>query len=303
MGAGKEVGAVVLNLDLEKAPEEPVMKSEDHNGTPSPPGESRELNQSKKSGPCVGLFYFVAGQLYWEGVPTARADRSEYVKIYDKEYPEYWEEGLLPCFPQLKKYNAYHFPRGRVVFSTQEGIYRVQADKCILEDPGLVKRIISEMRLPESQVKMSWNVDCECAACKSKRTTGKDYIDRAIDGQLYASEEGRKLFFPWKSFWDSSHRGYIVPSAKEYARIRRGMSLWLRLGIPVMAFTAFSVAKYTWLTTGSRWLPALMALITCVPFTLAFSLWLRAKCRGLIEIDERYCPSLPPQERSKPADS
>jgi len=206
------------------------MKDELHNLAPAPPDKSGELHEGKETGPYVGLFYFVAGQLYWEGVPTVRADTSGYVKIYDKEYSEYWNESILPLFPQLTKYDAYHFPRGRVVFSTQESIYRLQADMCILEDQGIIRKIILEMKLPELQVKRSWNIDCECAACKSKRISGKDYIDRAIGGQLYTSEEGRKLFFPWKSFWDSSHTGYIVPSAKEYARIRRGMSLWLRLG-------------------------------------------------------------------------
>jgi hypothetical protein len=263
------------------------MKSNDHDVTPSPPNESRELNRSKKRGPCVGIFYVVGDKLYLEAIPTADATTSGYVKTYVKTLPTFWEDYVLPRVPHLKIYSAGHFPRGRVFFSTQEDIYRLQADKCILQNRELVEKIVSEMGLPKSQVKMSWNNDCECEACKSKTTRVKDYIDRAIDGQLYTSEEGRKLFFPWKSFWDSSHRGYIVPSAKEYARIRRGMSLWLRLGGPIMVLSAVLIGKYTWLATGSRWLPALMAFITCIPFTLAFFLWLRAKCRGLKETDER----------------
>ncbi len=238
--------------------------------------------------------------MYWEGIPTARASTSKYFKIYPKKHPTYWAEALVRLLPDLKDYDPHHFPRGRVVFSKQEGIYRLLADKCILANSGLIKKILSEMRFAESEVKLSWDIDCECALCKSERTSHKDYKDRAVDEEFKTTEDGGKLFFPWKCYrpW-KNYRGYIVPSDKEYERLHRGQSRWLKVVLPVAIFNGFLIFNRTHDITGSAWIAVgTMLLSAHIPFVVSYFLWLRTQCRGLKQTAESgfYFSGIGPRE-------
>lgn len=253
------------------------MKNQRHN-VMSVPDESLRLQKPKESEPHVGLFYVVAGKLHWEGIPTEQAGTSEYVKIYAKKHAAYWEELVVRLEPYFRKYDPYHFPRGRVVFSTQEGIYRLLADNCILENPELIKRIVSEMKLPEAEVKISWDIDCECAECKSKsRREDGNFVDGAVGAAFTITEDGRKLFFP---FGGLSH-GYVVPSAKECERLRREQAFWVKLAAPVGTFPMLLAAFHVERVTGSSWLGIFTFCVSGILVVVSNILWVRMRCRGL----------------------
>jgi hypothetical protein len=102
------------------------------------------------------------------------------------------------------------------------------------------------------------------------------YIDDAIDKQFQTTREGQKLFCPWHS-----SRGYLVPSDKQYARLRRGQLLWLKLGMPVVGFTAFFIFNYTYYLTRSSWTGLAMFFVLLGFYVACWSLWVHAQCRGL----------------------
>jgi hypothetical protein len=260
--------------------EESILKNHLHEVKPLV-NSSREVQPVEQSEPYVGIFYYINSRLHLEGVPMTQATTSGYVRVYPKEHADYWHDCIVEQLPHLRPHGPDHYPRGRVVFSPQEGIFRLQADKCILQDSGVIKKIVSEMRLPESKVKLSLAEDCECAACKAERTRYRTWLDYAIDGQLYTNEEGQRLFLPWNMFPGSSHCAYVVPSAKQYAAIRKGLSRWVRLGVPVTLFSGFLAADHIRNVTGSRCMSTLIFFLVSIPFMVAFFLWLRAQCRGL----------------------
>ncbi|MEW6113145.1 MAG: hypothetical protein AB1664_13530 [Thermodesulfobacteriota bacterium] len=115
------------------------------------------------------------------------------------------------------------------------------------------------------------------------------YIGRAIDEQFKTTEDGRKLFFPWKWFWPwKSYRGYILCSDKEYERLRRGESLWLKVGQPSALLAAFLIHNVTESATGSFWMGFVMFFVSFIPFAVSHLLWLHTQCRGMKVTKEKY---------------
>lgn len=252
------------------------MKNKLHDATVSTP-DSQEFHEGKVSGPYVGLFYVVAGELYWEGLPAAEAKTSGYVKIYPKAHAAYWDDFLVKQYPALGQYDWERFPRGRVVFSSQEGLYRLQADKCILQDSGLVTAIVSAMRLPQSKVRMSLAMDCECGQCRRQRPIHSNFLDRLLDQRFTTTEDGRDLFFPWG--WMGG--GYVIPSNREYQKLRRRMALCLKLGVPILMVAILSIVHYAEYVTGSLWMGAVMGLSFGIFAEGCYQLWLSYQYRSL----------------------
>jgi len=106
-------------------------------------------NADESQAPYVGLFYVVDGELFWEGIPIRYAEGSIRYKIYPKMHPTYWKD-ILKDHPEWKKYDAYYFPRGRVVYDKDIKKYDLVADKRITNDPAMVDKIISRMKLPKN---------------------------------------------------------------------------------------------------------------------------------------------------------
>lgn len=85
----------------------------------------------------VGLFYVINGDTHWEGEPLSRTPSEGGLKTYRKSHYEYWVGPLHRLRPELKRFDCYHFPRGRVVFDESHQRFEVLADKCILQDQTL----------------------------------------------------------------------------------------------------------------------------------------------------------------------
>jgi hypothetical protein len=194
---------------------------------------ARGLQTTKEPGPYVGIFYVVQGTLYWEGVPIDRAEKTALFKIYPKKHYTYWKMDLARFVPEFKNCDPLLFPRGRVVYDPKSDIYELMTDKCVLEDSDLVKRIVSEMGLSESKLTVSHDISCECDACRD--TVIPDEL--CNDRQVQILGHGGKLFFPWGR--GRGRSGYIIPSEREYRRVRDKLKYW---GITLIA-VVYGVAE------------------------------------------------------------
>jgi hypothetical protein len=240
-----------------------------------------ETGTAQEPEPFVGMFYVVEDKLYWEGTPCSRAKKTGYVAVHPNDFATFWKEYVVAQSPHLIIYDESHFPRGRVVYSIQEGIYRVRMDKCIFEDRRLVERILSEMKLPESGVKLLRDSEYECRQCKNGKTGGGTFVDSASAEIVYTTEDGRKLFFPWRTFFPSSHSGYVVSSQAEYKSIRRGAAICTVLILMVTLFGGRLCSIFARALTGSESVGALTYFATILAVVIPSGLWLRTKCRGL----------------------
>ena len=128
-----------------------------------------ELEESKS--PYVGLFYVIGKKLYWDGVPISDGETSHYFKIFPKMHPTFWENTVIKGNPELKTFDAYYFPRGRVVYDTNSGKYEIVADRCIIGNDEMISQIISEMRLPQNNAHISGDIHYECSRCKEEHSS------------------------------------------------------------------------------------------------------------------------------------
>jgi len=124
-----------------------------------------ELEES--SSPYLGLFYVIDEDLHWEGVPLGSAQDSSYFRIYPKMHPTFWNNTILKNRPELDKFDAYHFPRGRVVYDKKFGRYELVADKCITRKEEIISQIIKKMKLPQKHTKILGDRHYECSECKA----------------------------------------------------------------------------------------------------------------------------------------
>ena len=115
--------------------------------------------------PYLGLFYVVNGKLYWDGVPLNHVQGSIQYKIYPKMHPTFWKDTVVKDDVTLKAFDAYHFPRGRIVYDGRTKKYELVADQCILSDKAMTNRIISEFHLQRVNLVSSWDSHYKCVDC------------------------------------------------------------------------------------------------------------------------------------------
>jgi hypothetical protein len=192
----------------------------------------------------VGLFYVVAGRVYWQGIPVEKAD-GMYFKTFARTHSEFWDQDLTGRFPQLKEHEFTYFPRGRVVFDTKKSLFIILADNCIVENRTLVKEVVSKMKLPEGNISVSKDMDCECEQCRQAAWQAAHPVHDPYDPDTYfeTSSEGSKVYFPGSS----GNEGYLVPSDEEYEKLRRKL-LYLNIFLIPLPLGVF---EYTLDVTGS----------------------------------------------------
>ena len=65
-------------------------------------------------------------------------------------------------------FNAYYFPRGRVIYDTGSRKYELLADKCIIENEDMISQIMSDMKLPRKNTNISFDPNYLCDQCKKR---------------------------------------------------------------------------------------------------------------------------------------
>ena len=119
--------------------------------------------------PHLGLFYVIDEKLYWEGVPLKNAQDSFRFRIYPKMHPTFWNNTITKNRPELNKFDAYYFPRGRVVYDKKLFRYELIADMCIIRKEKIISQIITQMKLSQKNTKILGDPHYECFKCKEEK--------------------------------------------------------------------------------------------------------------------------------------
>lgn len=114
--------------------------------------------------PCVGIFYIVRKEIYWDDVPLREAEVSGYYKIHTRTHPELWRtlRQVKKNFPE----DPYYYPRGRVSYNTKEREFEIAADKHIIANDEDKRKIISKFNISGHKVSFVNDKHYLCHSCK-----------------------------------------------------------------------------------------------------------------------------------------
>jgi hypothetical protein len=147
--------------------------------------ERRKLLESGM--PRVGIIYVIDHSMvdsgsteekdyYISPTPIQEAPAYGNYKIHERvDHYDYWEDVLQPFLakkhPVYKKLDYDFFPRGWVVYDTEEDVYLLYLDKCIQKDWEMVSKIIQDMALPRPKVKVVADEHYQCKGCNKAYVT------------------------------------------------------------------------------------------------------------------------------------
>ena len=129
---------------------------------------SHERGQRKTSGrvpePHVGIFWLLNGKLLIDSVPLGEAEPYGDHLTHPRSHIDVWEQWRLDGkVPGESEYED--FPRGRVIYNTKTQRFTFLADRRILKDNGIVRKIMSKMKLPNQKTDKGTDSHYRCSAC------------------------------------------------------------------------------------------------------------------------------------------
>jgi hypothetical protein len=96
------------------------------------------------------------------------------------------------------------------------------------------------------------------------------YFDALTSSSFKTTEDGRRLFFPWGTLG----QGYVIPSEKDFERLRRNVKVYLVVSLPLV------IGAVTW--------KGFLGGVVLLPFLIVpYALWARVQCYRLTQTDER----------------
>ena len=131
-------------------------------------GGKHEASRQKPE-PKVGIFWVVDGMLLIDSIPISEAEPYGDHLTHPRGHAEVWEKyqraGAVPTRMEYEE-----SARGRVMFDTKTRRFTFLADRCILNDKGMARWILSKMNLPKNTVR---NTDrhyrCSCCLRRERR--------------------------------------------------------------------------------------------------------------------------------------
>jgi hypothetical protein len=97
--------------------------------------------------PRVGIFWLVDGKTLIDSTSLSEAEPDGNHLTHSRGHAEMWGQyqrvGGVPADMEYEE-----SPRGRVTFDTKTQRFTFLADRCILRDKNVVRRIMSELKLP-----------------------------------------------------------------------------------------------------------------------------------------------------------
>ena len=134
--------------------------------------------------PHVGIFWLLHGKPVIDGTPLSEAepygDHLTHPRGHAAGWSKFQHNGIVPVDIEYDEP-----PRGRVIYNTKARRFTLLADKCILRDKGVVRKVMSEMNLPiknptgERTVTIAASSVCVVLLMKGLRT-GRSYCKRAV---------------------------------------------------------------------------------------------------------------------------
>jgi hypothetical protein len=104
------------------------------------------------SKPLVGIFWWFRGKLIFDASPLNRAEKYGDCLTHSRSHIDYWT-GLQQRHEVPREIEYEEPPRGRVMWNTVSKRSLILADRCILRNQAVLKRIMRTMRLP------TWDTD------------------------------------------------------------------------------------------------------------------------------------------------
>ncbi|MCH5184562.1 MAG: hypothetical protein J1F64_00410 [Oscillospiraceae bacterium] len=103
-----------------------------------------KLRESK-----VGAFYVIKGEVWSDATPVRDGVAGSTARFVDGKLGHWdlWYGVVAPLLNFSDEYEYDDFPRGRVIFDKSKGKYKIIADQKILNDPSILKKVISEFNL------------------------------------------------------------------------------------------------------------------------------------------------------------
>ena len=117
-----------------------------------------------RKGPCVGIFYVVGKRLIVESTPLTEAEEYGDFLIHARSHEQYWESLQRTGGVGDDPYEQ--FPRGRVAYNVISGRFILLADRCIIESPTRLRRVLAALRLQQNRTEMSRDEHYRCPRCE-----------------------------------------------------------------------------------------------------------------------------------------
>jgi hypothetical protein len=111
----------------------------------------------------VGIFWVVSGNPLIDSTTLNEAEAYGDYLTHSRGHAEVWEAfQRAGGVPREVEYEE--FPRGRVMYNRKTKRFTLLADKCILRDKNVVRRIVSELRLPRN-TETGTDLHYRCSRC------------------------------------------------------------------------------------------------------------------------------------------
>jgi hypothetical protein len=121
-----------------------------------------------KREPHVGIFWVVNGKPLIDSTPLGEAEHYGDHLTHQPSHLEVWT--LLQRNGTVSREIEYEEPpRGRVVYNTKTQQFVLLADRCILQDKGIIGKIKLEMGLPKKDTELGPDSHYRCFACLRER--------------------------------------------------------------------------------------------------------------------------------------
>lgn len=115
----------------------------------------------------VGISWMVSGSLLIDSTLLSAAETYGDFLTHPRSHIDVWEQWRLGGkVPGELEYEE--FPRGRVMYNAKTDRFTLLADKCILKDKRMVRKIVSELNLPTKITDKSTDAHYRCSACLSR---------------------------------------------------------------------------------------------------------------------------------------
>ena len=126
-------------------------------------GEGRKVSGTAAE-PRVGIFWLVDDKLVMDNTLLSKAEDYGTFKVHPGDHCSVWEMfqrgGTVPADIEYEE-----CPRGRVMYDTKTGRFRLLADRCILRNKDAIRRIMSAMNLPSKHTDKGTDAHYRCSAC------------------------------------------------------------------------------------------------------------------------------------------
>jgi len=119
-----------------------------------------------KESPHVGIFWLIKGKLIIDSASLSDAEDYGHFKIHPRSHEEVWSV-LQKSSDAPTDVEYDELPRGRVMYDMKTQRFTLLADKCILRDKKVVRKIKQRMHLPKNTT-IGGDSHYQCSLCLHK---------------------------------------------------------------------------------------------------------------------------------------